>query len=306
MENGQVTIIVPVYNAKKYISKCLDSIINQTYSDLEIIVIDDGSKDGTTELVKGYVNRDKRISLIVKENEGVGIARNTGIESAKGEYITFVDADDWIDEDFIETLVAKIGDADVAVGRFKPVIEDENFSRRFTHFEADEVIDREHFFKHCLEDYTYTFVCWGKLYKKSALAGIRFLPMPFSEDSVFCREVLGAAKGVSLVNVEGYNYRITFGGVTQDRSRIEERAVGSVLLRYKTIEIYGDGKKETKDKLFDEARHIFTLYLRRAARYKIHDKKVCRDMIKTGTEKFKGKLRAFDKMLIAVIKMKTI
>lgn len=100
----KVSIIVPVYNNELYLEKCLDSIINQTYKNIEIILINDGSTDNSLNILRKYEKKDKRIIIIDKKNEGVSIARNAGIKKSTGEYITFVDSDDYIDLNFIEEL----------------------------------------------------------------------------------------------------------------------------------------------------------------------------------------------------------
>lgn len=97
-----ISIVVPVYNAEKYIVKCMDSLINQTYGNIEIIVINDGSKDRTKNILDKYALNDKRIKIIHKENTGVSDTRNIGINISTGEYVCFVDADDWLDSDYIE------------------------------------------------------------------------------------------------------------------------------------------------------------------------------------------------------------
>lgn len=104
----KISIIIPVYNVEKYINKCLDSILNQTLTDIEIIIINDGSNDKSLEICKQYSEKDSRIILIDKKNEGVSVARNKGIEVSKGEYILFVDSDDWIDENSCEIMYKEI------------------------------------------------------------------------------------------------------------------------------------------------------------------------------------------------------
>lgn len=113
----KVSIIVPIYNSEKFLKKCLDSLINQTYKNIEIVCVNDGSKDNSLEILKDYKSKDNRVVVIDKENEGVSIARNTGIQKATGEYITFVDSDDWVDEDFIEKLYTALKEQNVEVVR---------------------------------------------------------------------------------------------------------------------------------------------------------------------------------------------
>ena len=105
---AKVSIIVPVYNVEKYLRKCLDSLINQTLKDIEIICINDGSTDKSLEILEEYKNRDSRIILLNQENSGQSIARNNGIKKATGEYIGFVDPDDWVENNMIKCLIDEI------------------------------------------------------------------------------------------------------------------------------------------------------------------------------------------------------
>lgn len=123
MNEQLISIIVPIYNVELYLKKCLNSIVNQTYKNIEIILIDDGSTDKSGAICDSYANVDNRIIVIHKNNEGVSSARNAGLQIAKGEYIGFVDPDDWIAEDMYEVLYlnAKKYNADVSVCKFKIV-----------------------------------------------------------------------------------------------------------------------------------------------------------------------------------------
>ena len=110
MINPKISVIVPVYNTKEYLGKCIDSIINQTYQNLEIILVDDGSTDGSGDIIDGYAKRDGRIVVLHKENGGAGSARNMGLRVAKGAYIGFIDSDDWIEDGMYQALVEAMGD----------------------------------------------------------------------------------------------------------------------------------------------------------------------------------------------------
>ena len=100
-----ISIIVPVYKAEKYLSRCVDSILGQTYKDLEVILVDDGSPDGSGVLCDAYAAKDSRVRVIHKENGGVSTARNVGLDAAGGDYISFVDSDDYVDPDMYEKMV---------------------------------------------------------------------------------------------------------------------------------------------------------------------------------------------------------
>ena len=105
MYNPKISIIIPIYNTESYLIKCLDSVINQTYCNLEIILVDDGSTDGSKQIIEDYEKKDSRIVAVYKKNAGVANARNTGLQISTGEYIGFVDSDDWIEPDMYQELV---------------------------------------------------------------------------------------------------------------------------------------------------------------------------------------------------------
>ena len=110
-----ITIVVPVYKVEQYLDKCVNSIINQTYKNLEIILVDDGSPDNCGKMCDEYAKNDNRIVVIHKENGGLSDARNAGIEIAKGKYISFIDSDDYVTEDYVEFLYALISNNNVEV-----------------------------------------------------------------------------------------------------------------------------------------------------------------------------------------------
>ena len=122
-EHELISIVVPVYNVEKYLKRCIESLINQTYKNIEIILINDGSKDNSLSICKEYEKKDERIKVIDKENEGLGYTRNKGIECANGKYIAFIDSDDYIDLDFYEKLYnsAKKNNSDMVFSSFKKV-----------------------------------------------------------------------------------------------------------------------------------------------------------------------------------------
>lgn len=116
-EDIKVSIIIPVYGVEKYISQCLESVINQSYENIEIIVVNDGTKDNSMKIVEEYL-LDERIKIINKENGGLASARNRGIEEATGEYIYFLDSDDWIEVNTIEVLVEESNNLDIIYSNF--------------------------------------------------------------------------------------------------------------------------------------------------------------------------------------------
>ena len=123
MSNGLVTIVLPIYNVEKYLNRCINSIVNQTYKNLEIILVDDGSPDKCSQMCDEWEKKDTRIKVVHKQNEGLGMARNTGIENATGDYICFFDSDDYLELTAIEKLykLAKKTDSDIVTYGYSKV-----------------------------------------------------------------------------------------------------------------------------------------------------------------------------------------
>ena len=142
---SKISIIVPVYNTEKYLSKCLNSLIKQTYKDIEIIVVNDGSKDKSLEIAKKIAKQDNRIKVFNKENGGLSSARNFGIEKASGEYIGFVDSDDYIKENMFEILynMIKEANAKIAICGWYLVEDNQIISINFEDADYEELQDRK-------------------------------------------------------------------------------------------------------------------------------------------------------------------
>ena len=170
MQEKTISLIIPVYNVEKYLARCLDSVINQTFKDLEIICIDDGSTDNSSDILQNYALKDERIVVIRQANAGLSAVRNVGISRAKGEYICFIDSDDWIDFDFCEKLYnsAEKHSADIAVAG---IIRACRFKRKyFLRFEEEKVsLDLQEKFDIC--DVPERCYVWNKIYR---MYGIKF------------------------------------------------------------------------------------------------------------------------------------
>ena len=184
-----VSIIIPVYNVSKYLRACLDSVINQTYKDLEIICINDGSTDDSLEILKEYSSKDNRIIIIDKKNAGVSAARNDGIEKSSGEYLFCIDSDDYIDNDFIEVFYnnAKKNDSDLVV--------------LSTFWNLDKRVNK---------DYHSALPTCSMFIRKSILDTYKYLRYPLNvqpgEDGIFSHELLMYTKNVSFEYTTNYHY----------------------------------------------------------------------------------------------------
>lgn len=187
----KVSIIVPVYNVEKYLKRCLDSLVNQTLKDIEIICVNDGSTDGSLAILDEYVRNDDRIVVINQENSGQSVARNRGIDVAKGEYLGFVDSDDWVSEDYFERLhnSAIQNNAEIAVGG---IIRLYKFNRRKFLTFAKETVTNDVNLKFELCDLPEKSYVWNKIYKSSKLKeiGLKFEEGIVFEDCIFTPQAL--------------------------------------------------------------------------------------------------------------------
>lgn len=214
-----VSIIIPVYQVEKYLEKCLESVINQTYKKIEVILIDDGSKDNSGKICDEYAQKDKRIIVIHKNNEGVSKARNVGIECAKGTYITFVDSDDFIHKDYIEKLyeLCKHNNADLSICGTKDILENEKVVKKSRKYKKN--LDKEDGMKELLNEKYYTCVIWAKMYKKELFKNIRFNEKTkIAEDLEVLYKVLDKCKKISINTFENlYYYRIRDDSATVNK-----------------------------------------------------------------------------------------
>lgn len=204
-----ISIIVPVYNVEPYLENCLISIINQTYKNLEIILIDDGSKDNSGKICDEYAKKDNRIIVIHKENGGVSSARNAGLQIAGGAYIGFVDPDDWIANDMYETLYlnAKKYNADVSVCKFK-IYKDRNFIKINHQINNDAILLNQKKSMYYMLSYKEGYSCGpcNKLYRKDIIRKFN-KKISIAEDLLYNFKIyLKITKGTVFENNEKYFY----------------------------------------------------------------------------------------------------
>lgn len=182
----KISIIVPIYKVEGYINKCIDSILNQTYKNLEIILVDDGSPDNSGKICDEYAEKDKRIKVIHKKNEGVSIARNIGIENASGGYIAFSDPDDYIGENYILYLYEMCinNKSEISICGIKSEVDNVIIDNEK---KIKKIMNKEEALKELLnEEYYYGNVC-TKMFKRNIVEGIKFNPMlQIGEDLDFC------------------------------------------------------------------------------------------------------------------------
>lgn len=229
-----ISIIVPVYNAEKYIRKCMESICHQTYTDLEIIVVDDGSTDGSLAILQEYARQDERVRVFMQENSGQGVARNKGIEQARGEYLSFVDSDDWLEPDEIEVLYRSLieNKADISVcNLFRTCIDEESVASTLVELFEDTI------YSGGADNYVFNISSYpvGKLYKKALFDSCDFaFPKHFYEDVSAIPILFAMATRISFVKEAKYYYRNHSGSTVYALDRIKDR----VTCLYSLVEIF--------------------------------------------------------------------
>ena len=239
-EKVKVSVIIPVYNVEKYLDRCVQSVLNQTLKEIEVILVDDGSPDNCPQLCDEYVKMDNRVKVIHKENQGLGFARNSGMEIATGEYIAFVDSDDWIKVDMYEKLyrIGMKNNSDIVVGGHSdfvnnnPVITKIHPLARKIYKEKKEILEiRKNLFGHAPDDKTieaFPMSSCMSLYKKSFINenNLRFYK-GISEDTIFNLDAYKDANSITFTEYTDYCYR------KEGQNSITQTFSSDKILKYK-------------------------------------------------------------------------
>lgn len=194
-----ISVIVPVFKVENYLNRCVDSILNQTYTNFELILVDDGSPDRCGQICDDYANKDSRVKVIHKENGGLSDARNAGIDIAVGEYYTFVDSDDWAHTDYLSILYYLLKDtsADISVCSYIRT-DNEKVKCDLNNTQIYELTNLEALEFLCNSFYRQMVTAWGKLYHKSLFSDIRFPVGKIHEDEFITYKLLYKAKKIAL------------------------------------------------------------------------------------------------------------
>lgn len=213
----KISIIIPVYKVEQYLEACVDSILKQTYHNLEVILVDDGSPDKCGEICDRYAAQDERVRVIHKANAGVARARNDGIEIATGDYISFIDSDDWIAENAYEVLYngLKENDADCAVGGCVTVIDtDGKLEYKEGTRRALGLVSSEDAMKGVLLNGS---AVWNRLFKKEVFTEIRFPLDRVNDDEVVALHAYAKCKKIVFLDADTYYYRIRSNSITTSK-----------------------------------------------------------------------------------------
>ena len=208
-----ISVIIPIYNVEKYLAECIESVINQTFSDLEIILVNDGSTDNCREICENYKRKDSRIKLIHKINGGISSARNAGIDIANGDYYTFIDSDDYIMPDMIEQLfyISKSTDADISICCIAN--NKDEFDKGIN--KDIEILTKEETLKCILTEKKILTSACGKLYKSELFNVVRYPDGKIYEDLGTTYKLVELSEKIAFVNVKKYYYRTNNESITK-------------------------------------------------------------------------------------------
>ncbi len=265
----KLSVIIPCYNVEEYLSKCIDSVIDNKLDDIEIVLVNDGSKDNTLKIIKEYKKKYKDIIKVVdQKNQGLSMARNAGIEVSSGEYITFLDSDDYVDIKMYSSMLdkAKEGNFDIVVCGVKMLYPDHEIN-------VSTGVNNDCTNKEEVKDVMYNFypAACNKLYKREIIDDLRFKKGVWFEDVEFMYRLLPYVKSIGVVNEYYYYYLQREGSITYVyNSKLYDFMynLDGVIEYYKENDLYNDYKEEIE---YTYVRYLFATFIKRLA--KMNDKK---------------------------------
>ncbi len=288
---NKYSFIVPIYNTEKYLNKCLDSILNQTYKNFEVIIINDGSPDNSINIIKDYQARYNNIIVIDEENGGLSVARNNGIKAATGNYLIFVDSDDYVELDLLENIEKEIEDVDVL--RYQVIMESDDGTKKLECKEDGFATTNGFDAFRYLGNYYFVEPAWCYAFKRSYFIdnNFYFKKGVYHEDFGLIPYVIYKARRVKSVSYLGYHYVIRKGSImtTDDYKKTVKKAF-DMLEQYKTLRLFSKnmGKKNNLDDYY--LSYISNSVIVKARELKGDEKKIYIYELK--------KLKVFDGVLV--------
>lgn len=249
MSKPIISVIVPVYNAEKYLDQCINSIIHQTYSNIEVLLIENGSQDNSGAICDKYMKSDRRVHVYHYEKLGLSKARNIGIKLAKGEIIAFVDSDDWINDNMLYLLLEAMlsYDVDMAIcthDKFGDILYTPKCDKNITCLTQQQYLDI-----FTINDEKNSPAVWQRLYKRKNIIDIEFAENEVYEDIVWSIRAILKSKRMVYVDDALYHYRIRPGSIT-DISNVKKRIVNEDIIKYQ-IKAYMTAEDILRD-VYDE------------------------------------------------------
>ena len=296
-----ISVIIPVYNVEKYVRRCIDSVINQTYKNLEIIIVDDGSVDGSGKIVDDYAATDMRIIKMHKQNGGLSSARNAGLDIMNGAYVTFIDSDDWVDDRHIEILydACKNG-ADVSTVGY---IETDSDGVKAVYgggavYSGKQLYeDREYYFR------TDSVIAWGKLYKSECFENVRFPTGRVSEDVFTVYKAVYPYEKVSVLDSETYFYYKNDESITRSPLTLKRLdVIAAYAEQYAYFDKIGDTvvRDYAAEKIYNLLAYYYALALQKSVEHKKEILRALKRYYKENFKRFKKvvKVKFIEKLLI--------
>lgn len=217
VSNPLISVVIPVYKVEEYLNRCVDSVINQTYENLEIILVNDGSPDNCPKICDEYAKKDSRIKVIHKENGGLSDARNAGIDKATGKFITFIDSDDYIDNDYVECLYNAIEEdgTKLSICSHRVIYDTGRIIEKET--KERTVLDSKKVLERILYDEGIDLSAWAKLYSIDLFKKVRYPKGRVYEDAATTYKLIDLCDKVSIASFGKYNYMIRSDSISNNK-----------------------------------------------------------------------------------------
>lgn len=253
--NEKISIIIPIYNVEKYLKQCIESILNQTYKNFEMILIDDGTKDNSGIICDEYAKKDSRIKVIHQKNMGLSGARNTGLKIATGDYISFIDSDDFIDNKMFEVMLLALKKSDTDIVECGTIFCNEvgEYIRENT-INKTKIYNSKEQIKELLISGSITTTSWGKLFKKELFKNFEFPLGKYHEDTFTTYKLLHFSQKTVVLNKGFYHYRQVNGSIMNSSFNLKHLdSIEAILERSKFIE-----KNYPEYKKYDYANIVYS------------------------------------------------
>lgn len=256
----ELSIIVPIFNAEQYLDRCIQSLIKQTLKDIQILLIDDGSTDSSSVIAKQYAATDNRIQYFYKENGGVSSARNLGLQKACGEWITFVDSDDWVERNYCEIMLSCAKERNLDIVEIRRINEFENASVKQPILQEDYL--KEYTFnKFIPNEENFYGTCWGYLFARHCIEKITFDEnIHLAEDALFTVEAMSHANKIGVLNEFLYHYNLTLHS-SLSQGVFNEKKYTVIQSRIKQLELFRncEGEYVMSARLADACFYMYTI-----------------------------------------------
>ncbi|WP_179375832.1 glycosyltransferase [Winogradskyella wichelsiae] len=223
---NKISVIIPVYNVENYLDRCINSIINQTYQNFEIILVNDGSSDNSGHICDNYKIQDTRVIVIHKQNEGSSCARNAGLDIASGDYISFVDSDDYINESMLEIMITNLTKFNLDVVEINPTSNNVDLNLNYNF----EIQDKVSMMKRIIQNTA--FSVWRRMYKTSLINDLRFIPKIIHQDVFFTIDVLDKIDQIGYINQQLYHYNTDNVSIIRSKYSLEKIKIGIKATEY--------------------------------------------------------------------------